>query len=415
MPKNLVREIRIKNFKSVRDVKLELGRVNVFIGENGAGKSNILEAIAFSAAASAEKLDNEFLTSRGVRVTDPSLMRSAFKESGISEPIEVSVSLQSENGESLDLNYSIQNDNTPYAKWRSESKTEGKVALSLDDLLSVLKESTKKIDYNNREDVDLLARLVSTISEKLRDELRPGSHTISFEAKEGRLAFVDNRIESLTSKFSDFIIYSPENSMMRTLEREGQILPLGINGEGLLRFLQFISTEPNSVAYKYIEDALSLFSWYSGLKIEKDDLENCIRAKDKHLSDSNSWIDQRSTNEGFLFAAFYFSLFSSSHTPSFFAVDNIDASLNPKLCVEMVQRISKISKETNKQCILTTHNPAILDGLDLNDPDQKLFIISRSREGRTTVRDFDKKPDLNRRKMSELFLAGALGGLPKGF
>jgi len=76
----MLEAIRIQNYKSIHDLHLNLGRLNVFIGENGCGKSNILEAIALSAAAESRKLDNEFLSSRGVRVTYPDLMRSNFKE-----------------------------------------------------------------------------------------------------------------------------------------------------------------------------------------------------------------------------------------------------------------------------------------------------------------------------------------------
>ena len=61
----MIRRITIENFKSID--RLELGRVNVFISENGCGKSNILEAIGFGAAAAANKLDHEFLVSRGIR------------------------------------------------------------------------------------------------------------------------------------------------------------------------------------------------------------------------------------------------------------------------------------------------------------------------------------------------------------
>ncbi|MFK7799418.1 MAG: AAA family ATPase, partial [Aureispira sp.] len=49
----MIKEIRIQNFKSVQKLKLDLGRVNVFIGANGCGKSNILEAVTFGAAAAA--------------------------------------------------------------------------------------------------------------------------------------------------------------------------------------------------------------------------------------------------------------------------------------------------------------------------------------------------------------------------
>ena len=42
----MVKSVRIENFKSIHELDLELGRLNIFIGENGCGKSNILEGIA---------------------------------------------------------------------------------------------------------------------------------------------------------------------------------------------------------------------------------------------------------------------------------------------------------------------------------------------------------------------------------
>lgn len=43
---DMFKRLAIKNFKSIIDLTIELGRVNVFIGANGMGKSNVLEAIA---------------------------------------------------------------------------------------------------------------------------------------------------------------------------------------------------------------------------------------------------------------------------------------------------------------------------------------------------------------------------------
>ena len=56
----MIQDIQIKNYKSIPSLDLELGQVNILIGENGCGKSNILEAIALGCAASEKKLDNEF-------------------------------------------------------------------------------------------------------------------------------------------------------------------------------------------------------------------------------------------------------------------------------------------------------------------------------------------------------------------
>jgi predicted ATPase len=54
----VISAFRIRNFKSIQDLTLKLGRVTVMIGENGSGKSNILEALGFAGCAAAGKLDN---------------------------------------------------------------------------------------------------------------------------------------------------------------------------------------------------------------------------------------------------------------------------------------------------------------------------------------------------------------------
>ena len=132
-------------------------------------------------------------------------------------------------------------------------------------------------------------------------------------------------------------------------------------------------------------------------------------------------IDHRSANEGFLFVLFYATLFSSKYTPSFFAVDNIDASLNPHLCKVLIKELIKLAKENGKQAFVTTHNPAILDGLDLHEDEQQLFVVERDDKGATQLRrvEVDDLPKPKRNgetiKLSEAFMRGHLGGLPTNF
>lgn len=72
-----LRDIHIVGFKSIVDQSVTLGRVNCFIGANGAGKSNVLEAIGVLSAAASGRVDDEAIIRRGVRAGLPRLFKSA--------------------------------------------------------------------------------------------------------------------------------------------------------------------------------------------------------------------------------------------------------------------------------------------------------------------------------------------------
>jgi len=131
----MLQEIHIENYKSIQKLKLGLGRVTVLIGENGSGKSNILEAIALASAAANDKLDNEFLFSRGIRVTNPEYMRSAFDKEQITQGIKIHFYGENSN---FKFGYVLQNNNKPYSSWLIEK-------LDID----VGKETEEKIVNNN--------------------------------------------------------------------------------------------------------------------------------------------------------------------------------------------------------------------------------------------------------------------------
>ena len=45
----MIDEIAIRNFKSIRNIKLKPKLITILMGPNGAGKSNVLKALAFLA------------------------------------------------------------------------------------------------------------------------------------------------------------------------------------------------------------------------------------------------------------------------------------------------------------------------------------------------------------------------------
>lgn len=388
----MIERVHIKNFKSIYDLDINVGRVNLFIGENGSGKSNLLEALVFVSASQSNKLDNEFLVSRGLRVTEPTLMRSAFEEDNKNKDIEVEIRVTT--GECLKSIFSNINEN--YSQWKldhqiNNQNDDSDVIEAANNLLKIEAENKKEIiSFINNTDKIFLERIIKSIEKN-----------------------------SIEIKISDFLIYSPENTALRTFEKEGQIQPLGINGEGLLKLLKVVNNYEDKSYINTIIESLQLFDWFEDIKISDEFSfgEQKLTIKDKYLYKE---IDQRSTNEGFLFILFYITLIVAKETPKAFAIDNIDASLNPKLCTKLMTIICDLAKKYDKQIFLTTHNPAILDGIDLNDEEQKLFVVSRNKLGHTkmkniTVKDKPKSSNDEPLKLSEAFLRGYLGGLPKGF
>jgi predicted ATPase len=214
---------------------------------------------------------------------------------------------------------------------------------------------------------------------------------------------------------SSFIIYSPENTTLRIFEQEGQILPLGIRGEGLFKLIKTLLLAKDKKPILEIKENLKLFDWFDDFNLPEMASANefVLKIKDRFLSSQLNEFDQRSANEGFLFLLFYLSLFISKDTPVFFAIDNLEASFNPKLCVEISKMLIRLCKEKKKQVIVTTHNPSILDGLNLHDPEERLFVIKRNTNGHTIAKRITEKPEAESPvKLSDAWTRGYIGGLP---
>lgn len=392
----MIQQITIKNFKSIDQLKLPLGRVTVLIGENGCGKTNILEAISLSSAAASDKLDHEFLASRGIRITEPQFMRSAFNSDYLNKDSddlnqEIETSFQFKNDKII--TYNLQHDGKPYSSWVSK--------------ISGISEEISEIERINRlfyQDFEWQG-IFSGLSEA--DHVQ---QTVK--------RYIIENPDNLTLK--NFLIFSPENSSLRVFKEADQIQPLGIHGEGLFELLTVLSSDKNQDKIKEIKQKMQLIDWFEDFKIpdELSPNEKTIKIADRYFSGKQKYLDQNSSNEGFLFLLFYFCLFISDNTPKFFAVDNIDVSLNPRLGRRLVQELVQLAKKYERQVIFTTHNPAILDGLDLEDDEQRLFVISRNQLGYTKARRILSPKPLEGQepvRLSEAFLRGYIGGLPKNF
>lgn len=383
----MIKEISIKNYKSVVDQTIALCPFNVMIGANGCGKSNILEAIAVAGLSASNKLDEDLFALRGIRVTAPQWMKSAFSDN---------------KGALIELK--VNTDKKQASKFKIYYNTEVKPSRWIDIVEEETLQYLQSLENEKPQTADELLRIIKSARTK--------DTNVSFSINGPKLHISHKQVNGLKS----FVIYSPEESALRSFEPSstGQ---LGRNGQGLFPFLKQLSKrEGGDSVLAEIKQNLEVIDWFDDLDFPQDGLSQdySVRLHDRYLDESLEYFDQRSANEAFLYLLFYFTLLISDDTPSFFAIDNIESSLNPKLCSILVAKLIELAKIHKKQVIITTHSPYVLDALDLNNESQSLLVVRRNIDGHTVVNKVTYNKDVTM-PLSEAWMKGYIGGLPNNF
>lgn len=390
----MITNVSIKNYKSVVDVSLSLGRFNLLIGANGCGKSNILEGIAMGAAASADKLDYEYFANRGIRVVDPRFMLPAFDDIK-SDRISIGFTNGDNSLATFDIFY---NKDTKPAHWQDES-------VSADSFVAYVGEN---LSLHGRMVKDMIDRINKMKSNKNNSQLQ----NLRLKPIED-----DVRIMTVDADLNRFLIYSLEETILRKADDSNRTYPLGRHGEGLFAYFKELSQKPEGIdIFNEIKENLKVLDWFDDMEVPSGQLsmEFNLKLKDSYLAETINTFDQRSTNEGFLYLLFYLTLVISDETPKFFAIENIDTAFNPKLCREVTRRLIELARKHDKQIIATTHNAAVLDGMNLFEDDVRLHIVRRSIDGYTKSNRVTLKSEMSM-PLSEAWVKGFIGGLPDNF
>ncbi len=388
-----VKSIRIEGFKSIPSMPLELGRVNCFIGANGVGKSNILEAIGVLGAAAKGRIDDESLEHRGVRPGLPRLYKASFAN----ERTPPHITLEAVNNADATFRVSLLNPlENPEPAWSYK---------------------TEYLADNQYEYVSVGVR-----SEK---KLTP---TSGFAA----LKLVDipeeSSAHSLMTCLQNFAIYSPNTLTLRALVADKQTrIPVGLAGGrlaeafGELRKLLLDKNED------LLDSVFELIDWVSDVEVGPPGslmspsvprTKEIIKFTDRFMTKSRNTLSGYDASEGALYILFCAILCLSPQAPRLFAIDNLDQALNPRLVTRLVSKLSPWLAQTDseRQLLFTAHNPAVLDGLDLTDDEIRLFAVDRNSEGHTQITRItlsEKLLKLNKEyPLSRLWLMGNLGAVP---
>ncbi len=176
-----------------------------------------------------------------------------------------------------------------------------------------------------------------------------------------------------------------------------------------------------------MDDVLDLIEWAD--KIGTNAPENGtdsevpirLRIGDRFMGNGHKTVSAVEASEGALYVLFLLALVGHERSPKMFAVDNFDQALHPRLARELTKMIcDQIINDGTRQMFATTHNPLVLDGLDLLDDRIRLFAVDRDASGATQIKRVMVTKNLIEQSnsgfsLSRLWTMGRLGGVPNNF
>lgn len=435
-PPRMLKSLQISRFKSVKEQRLEFGRVNLFIGGNGTGKSNLLEAVGLASACLSRGLSDSDIAAKGMRLTPAELMKSSFKNDLLPKTLELDASFEG------GINYKCSlssREGDPYLKFFSESSTI--------DGIPVFGRSYRgaKVGGISLTHVDRLEP-----HRGIWDQIKTTTDT-------------KGSVSDAFSEFGRYVIYTPQADFLRG-RQAGRVdtPPIGLHGEGLPEAVSsFLDvwrahvTNRNANEFdKSVVETCTNLVWLPGWAgkfgvranappfgvhvatptlTSRDVIDRASESVyfvDRFMHTSRNHLSVYDSSEGTLFLLFAGIILGHPQSPKIFALDNVDSALNPRLTRLLVENIIKVCKNQKnrnstigaKQVFLTSHNPTALDAFDIFDDDMRVYIVSRNAKGHTIASRLEPPPGMSRqqwdlsaggRNLSQIWLdnliPGALG------
>lgn len=390
----MITKLTVESFKALEKVEIELGLVNVFVGANGSGKSNLLEAVGVLSAAADGKVDDKVLLQRGVRPGVPELYKSAF------------------------------NERLPQHLYFAAHNEKSSYEVSLLDPLEASRPWRFKTECLTQAGEKLTSR-----SPRMRNNPNTERGLAALTADELKAGSPARR---LVEQIQEYVIFSPTTPVLRGTDPESTpSQPVGLHGGRLPEAVHemLLSRKKDAHAKRVSQEALSLIDWakrYGSAAAVDMPLSpaagaspRVIRFVDRYMREGRNVLSGYDASEGALYILFLAVLAAHKASPHLFAVDNADHGLNPRLAKSLFKMLCGwiLDSPEARQILVTTHNPQVLDGLPLRDDRVRLFTVARTDAGRSVVRRVEVNDKLLAMAekgwtLSRLWVMGHLGGVP---
>ena len=371
----MLKRVSIQNFKSLKDVTLDLQKVNLLIGPNNSGKTNFLKALEYMG------IDNSIHSNEPKR-NEISYQRDVTNVISIRYGFEI-----------VDGNYSF-----------------------------------GKYDY------DILECTInvngSVLREKWRQDLKRPDIKSYNANNQTRFS------EDFNNKIGRLIIYKPDPNK---LTQPGPVgngeKTVTADASNLVGFLDLMLGKYRRPVFNRTEkDLRTCISEFDEINLEDapptEELKKQYGDKSfKRIGLTNSkqgvtyWADELS--EGTLYFLALLCIINQPNPPKLLLLEEPEKGIHPRRISEVIQFILRLSEEKNIQVIMTTHSPVVVDMFA--DMPESVFIFDKDEEGATHVKnlqrdviepatkkseEFNMEPPRYTDALGDAWTIGFLGGVP---
>jgi predicted ATPase len=393
----MIKVLHVKNFKSFKDVKIELGKFNVVIGSNASGKSNFVEIFRFLKDIKNFGLDNalgkrgdpKYLINLKIGSSEPLYMRI---ETGIklSDTIKLTISKKE-----IEIEIKIEE---PIYEFALEFDKEGPKYKIINDRL-IQKKGDKEIILEGNPTPQITQP--EGISKK--ELLYYRSILVLHNIIQTIIMKKELLLRSL-SFFPPISIYNFDPNLIKWPQKTGGA-ELEEDGRNLTFVLKNIleNEEKRRIFFNLVE---YLLSFIEDIKVEKSAEDVWLtKLKEKYLESEylpSFFISDGTVNMIALIVALYF-----EKEEGLTIIEEPERNIHPALFSKIVEMMKEASQ--NKQIIITTHNPEIVKYADI----QNLLLLSRDEEGFSVISRPEDKEEVktfikNEIGVDELFIKNLL-------
>lgn len=393
----MLTQLRFKNWRSLRDVTIDnLTPLTVFIGANSSGKTNIVDGLRFLRECIDDRPIQAILNRGGAA-------NILTRHQNQSDPITLEITSILDT-EIKKFRYELQ------LRLTEPMQPEIAEEIEIEDTFALQRSFGEKIFVTDEEfpDHDFPHPFPNEFEKSNRTFLSEAGHP-SISILNSLYHFITERWQLLDEGFKPPLsVLAGRYGDISLVERDAGNLPI------MLQYLKGVNQEK----YLQMQDDLGeLLNHVESVMSVRDERETRFYVEERFDPGREAPTISAGTARivAMLTAYYALDIGPRAKMPGLVVIEEPDTAMNPGLLQRFVDLLRRYVRDGNRQFILTTHNPSLLNYFQ----PEEVRVVSRDENGDTTVQSVPSHirdiwlTDDAEYGLGEVWTTNVFGGLPK--